>query len=108
MYSRVTLLEIDSMRVDVEEAVDLFRREVLPALREQPGHLGVLVLSTPEGRGVIVSFWETEHDADASAAQGFYSEVLSRYMTLFRSPPGRERYEVVFAETPAFETAPRG
>jgi hypothetical protein len=31
---------------------------------------------------------------------GFYPEILAQYMTLFRSPPGREHYEVAFAEMP--------
>jgi hypothetical protein len=101
MHSRVTQLEIDTVRVSVEEAVDLFRREVLPALREQQGFQGVLVLATPEGRGMLVSFWDTETAADASADSGFYPETLARYVTIFRSPPGRERYAVALAELPA-------
>ena len=35
MYSRVTLLEIDTLRVDLESALELFRDRVLPKLREQ-------------------------------------------------------------------------
>lgn len=100
MYSRVTLLEIDTTRMDAGHAVELFKREVLPRLHEQAGYEGVLILSTPEGRGMLVSFWKTEEAADASAETGFYPEILAQYMTLFRSPPGREHYEVAFAEMP--------
>ena len=59
MYSRVLLLEIDTVRVDVEEATQLFRASVLPALRTREGFEGALVLATPEGKGLILTLWET-------------------------------------------------
>jgi hypothetical protein len=96
MYSRVTLLEIDTMRVDMAEAAALFLEQVLPGLREQAGYEGALALSTPEGKGMIVTFWDTEEGArDAS---GFATAELERFVTLFRAPPGRETYEVAFAD----------
>jgi hypothetical protein len=98
MYSRVTLLEIDTMRATVEEAVRLFEEQVLPGLREHEGYDGVVVLATPEGKGMIVSLWETE-EASAAAA-GFATEALERFVTLFRSPPDRELYEVLLTELP--------
>jgi len=104
VYSRVTLLEIDTMRVDVADAVELFREQVLPGLHEQAGFLGVYVLGTPEGKGLLLSLWETEEAADATAETGFYAEVLAKYVTLFRAPPGREHYEVLFADAPALAT----
>jgi len=101
MYARVTLLEIDTVRFDMDEALELYKEQVLPKLQEQPGYEGAYVLTTPEGKGLIMSLWETEDAADASAGTGFYAEVLEQFMTLFRSPPGRERYEVVFTDAPA-------
>ena len=98
MFSRVTLCEIDTLRTGVADAVELFRTEVLPELREQPGYAGVLVLATPEGRGMILSLWASEEDASSGA---FYPAVLERHMALFRAPPGRERYEVALIEVPA-------
>ena len=38
MYARVTMLEIDPLRIDIEDAVALYSRDVLPELREQPGY----------------------------------------------------------------------
>jgi heme-degrading monooxygenase HmoA len=103
MYARVTLLEIDVLRVDIDDAVASFEADVLPALREQPGYHGVYVLTTTGGRGVLMSLWETEDQADAGSSQGHYADTLARYMTLFRAPPGRERYQVVVADLPATE-----
>ena len=98
MFSRVTLLEIDTVRVTLDEAVELFRAIVLPRLRELDGFEGVLVLATPEGKGMLMSLWASEKAADESAS--FASAELERYVTMFRAPPGREHYEVVVAELP--------
>jgi hypothetical protein len=38
VYSRVTLLEIDTVRIDLDSALELFRERVLPQVREQPGY----------------------------------------------------------------------
>ena len=85
MFTRLTLLEIDTLRTDMESAVERFRAEVLPELHKQPGYAGVLVMATPEGAGAILSFWETPEAANTTS---FYAEVLERYTTIFRSPPG--------------------
>jgi heme-degrading monooxygenase HmoA len=98
MYSRVTLLEIDTVRVDIDEAAELFRAEVAPRLAEQEGYEGALALVTPEGKGMIITFWETEEGAQD--VSGFASAELERHVTMFRSPPGREYYEVAFADMP--------
>jgi heme-degrading monooxygenase HmoA len=92
MFSRVTLLEVDTMRMGIDEAVELFRREVLPALREQDGYEGVFVFVNPEGPGMIVSLWASREAMDA--ASGFASAALERFATIFSSPPGREHYQL--------------
>jgi hypothetical protein len=97
MYSRVTQLEIDTLRTDVEGAVELYRSEILPRLREEEGYEGAYVLVTPEGKAVLITFWETEEQA---AETPFYSDAIAEYVTLFSAPPGRETYEVKFADTP--------
>jgi hypothetical protein len=84
MYSRVLLLEIDTLRADVAEATELFRASVLPALRAQEGFEGALVLATPEGKGLILTLWATRRAVDA----GFGAEALSA--TALFSAPQRE------------------
>ena len=105
MFARVTLVEIDTVRIDMEAALEVYEANVLPEVRNQPGYAGVLVLTTPEGNGAIVTFWDTAEAAEATAKAGFYSDVLQRHMTMFKSPPGRDRYEVRIAELPARTTA---
>ena len=97
MYARVTQLEIDTLRVGVDEALALFREEVVPVMREQEGYQGAYVLATTDGKAVLISFWETEEQA---AETPFYSGLIAEFVTLFRAPPGRESYEVRFADAP--------
>ena len=108
MWARVTLIEIDALRIDTGTAVRLYESEVLPDLRRQPGYAGVLVLANPEGTGAVVTFW---HDAEAAASggtTGFYAEVLERFTTIFRAPPGRGSYEVALAELPRLDAPAPG
>ncbi len=100
MVARVTLAEIDSVRTSVNEAVELFRRQVVPALREHPGYEGAYVLATPDGKGMIVTLWADEEAADTGLESGFYAAQVERFVTFFRSPPGRETYEVCLVDTP--------
>lgn len=100
MYARTTQLEIDTVRMPVDDAVKMFEDAVLPDLRMQPGFAGLYVLTTPEGKALLVSFWDSAENADASADRGWYPDVLARYTTLFRSAPGRERYAVRVALAP--------
>jgi heme-degrading monooxygenase HmoA len=98
MYSRVTLLEIDPVRTDVESAVAIFREQVAPGLREREGYEGAFVFATPEGKGMVISLWDTKEAADA--ASDFATAHLDRLVTLFAAPPGREHYEVMYADLP--------
>ena len=101
MYARVTMLEIDTARVSVETALKTYVDNVLPDVKAQPGYDGILMMSTPDGKGLVVTFWATEEAAEAASPTGFYADVLEQFVTLFKSPPGRERYQVDYAEVPA-------
>jgi heme-degrading monooxygenase HmoA len=99
MHSRVTLLEVDTLRHDLDEAVERFKAEVLPGLRERDGYEGVLVMVNPEGPGMIVSFWRDE--GSMAAASDFATAAVERFATIFRSPPGRGHYDVRIVDAPA-------
>jgi len=98
MYSRVTLLEIDTLRVDVADVLERFETEVMPRVRAMPGYAGVTVLVTPEGKGMVVSFWDTEAAVEASA--GLAATAVEEFVTVYRAPAGREHYKVAYAEMP--------
>jgi heme-degrading monooxygenase HmoA len=103
MIARATTADIDTVRTSVEEAVEVFRQSVVPALHEQPGYEGSYVLLSDEGKALVLTFWTTVEDADAgmAGARSFYSEQVAKFATIYRAPPGRESYEVVLAESPA-------
>lgn len=100
MFARVTLLEIDTLRIDVATALEQYKQEILPLLRQQPGYAGIFMLSNDQGSGAVITLWETEEAADVRQTGGFYSGVLERFTTIFKAPPGRERYEVSFVDVP--------
>ena len=96
------MAEIDPVRGTVEDAVELFRESVLPALHEQPGFEGVYVLFSPEGQALVLTFWETEEAAESGIAgsRSFYREQVDKFVTVYSAPPGRETYDVLLAEAP--------
>jgi hypothetical protein len=94
MYARVTLLEIDTVRFDLSDVLARFEAEVVPELREQEGYEGVIALTTPEGKAVLIGLWATEEALHA--ASGFANAALESFATMFTAPPGREYYEVVY------------
>ncbi len=103
MYSRVTLLEIDTLRVDLDDVVARFEGEILPRVHELPGFEGVVVMVTPEGKGMVVSFWESEETVEESA--GVAAAAVEEFVTVYRTPPGREHYRVAYAEMPRVTVA---
>jgi heme-degrading monooxygenase HmoA len=103
MIARVTLAEIDAVRMSVDQAVELFRDSVVPALREQEGYEGVYVLLSEAGKVLALTFWDSEEAAEAGirGSRNFYSDQIAKFVTLYRAPPGREMYDVVLADAPA-------
>ncbi|HEX7165562.1 MAG TPA: hypothetical protein VF230_01145 [Acidimicrobiales bacterium] len=101
MFARTTLLEIDTMRVPVEHALEVFKDSVIFRLEQQSGFRGLYAFTTPEGRAMLITFWDRADQADASGDAGWYPDVLAEFTTMFRSPPGREHYEVRLALPPA-------
>jgi heme-degrading monooxygenase HmoA len=106
MVARVTLAEIDPVRMSVQQATRLFEDSVVPALREQDGYEGAYVLLSDEGKVLALTFWESEAAAEAGlqGTRSFYAEQIEKFVTLYRSSPGREMYDVVVADAPAVTT----
>jgi heme-degrading monooxygenase HmoA len=100
MVARVTLAEIDSVRMSVGRAVERFEESVLPELQAQPGYEGSYVFTTPEGKAVVITFWADADAAVESVASGSYGSQVEKFVTLMRSAPGRETYDVDIADVP--------
>jgi heme-degrading monooxygenase HmoA len=102
MVARATIAELDPVRMSVERAVEIFEESVVPALQEQDGYEGVYVLVSPQGQALVLTFWRDDEAADAGLAGGrsFYAEQVEKFVTIYRSPPGRETYDVLVADAP--------
>ena len=105
MVARVTLAEIDTLRISIEDAVRRFRERILPPLRDQPGYRGLYALATPEGAAMVVTFWDSDEAAEAGVRTGFYASQVEQFVTLYRSPPGRTHYDVVVEDRPGVTAA---
>ena len=100
MFARITLFEIDTLRISLDDALERFKELVVPEVRKQDGYEGMYVLRTPEGKGLIMSLWTNEEAAMAGVASGYYDEQIAKFVSMFRAPAGRDHYEVVLAEAP--------
>jgi heme-degrading monooxygenase HmoA len=107
MFARVTPFEIDTLRIPLADAERLFDEQVVPRLEQQPGMAGFYVMRTPEGKGLVITLWETEQAAIAGIESGYYDEQVSRFVTFMRQPPGREHYEVTRERVPTDAAAKR-
>jgi heme-degrading monooxygenase HmoA len=101
VYARVTQFDIDTVAISIPTALQRFRELILPTVRQQAGYEGVLLLHTEEGRGMIISLWESEESALAGEVSGYYGEQIGKFITFYRQPPGRDHFEVGHLETHA-------
>lgn len=101
MVARVTLAEVDVVRRSLDELVEFYKQSVLPAQHAQDGYEGGYVLTTSEGKALVITFWRDEETAEAGVAGGFYGEQVEKFVTVFKAPPGREMYDVALADIPA-------
>jgi heme-degrading monooxygenase HmoA len=104
MVARVTLAEVDLVRRSLADLVEFYKQSVIPTQRTQDGYEGGYVLTTPEGKALVMTFWCDEEAAEAGVASGFYGEQVEKFVTVFKAPPGREMYDVAVADVPSIVT----
>jgi heme-degrading monooxygenase HmoA len=108
MFARVTPFEIDTTRLPLQEGEQLFTEQVLPRVRQQEGFRGVYLMRTPEGKGMVLTLWQSEEAAERGIESGFYQEQVGTFVTFMRQPPGREQYEVVLVDLASDIAAGKG
>jgi heme-degrading monooxygenase HmoA len=91
MYARLTPIRFPpSMRTDVVGVA----QGLVPVLREHQGYRGLDVLTdAASGEGLIIAFWETEADAEASEASTSYIGQMSRMSSFLQEPLTPKTYE---------------
>lgn len=98
MIARVTLAEVDVVRTSIDDLVRVYRESVMPSQHAQDGFEGGYVLTTPEGKALVMTFWRDHESAEAGVASGFYGEQVQKFVTVFKAAPGRETYDVAVAD----------
>jgi heme-degrading monooxygenase HmoA len=103
MIARVLEGEIDAVRMSLDDAVEVVRGSVVPALRSQEGYGGMYLLLTDEGKALAISLWTTEEASGAGivGSRPLYEHQIEKFTAIYRTPPGRETYRVALADTPA-------
>jgi heme-degrading monooxygenase HmoA len=93
MHVRVTYVQIRPDKVD--EATRLYQDSVVPAAKREKGFKGMtLVTDRATGKGISLSYWETEADMSAGEASGYYQQQIAKFAPMLVAQPTRETYEV--------------
>ena len=92
MYARVTTFQIEPAKLD--EALEVSRSSILPAMKQQQGFKGVLtMLDRQTGKATSITLWETEADLKAGESSGYYQQQVGKLASFVAAPPAREAYE---------------
>ena len=93
MYARVITSQLVSGKTD--DAVSIWRDKVAQTLKQAKGFKGAyLVGDRGTGKGLTITLWETQEDADAMNAA--LPQTLALFDRLFAAQPSLETFEVLF------------
>jgi heme-degrading monooxygenase HmoA len=98
MYARVLFARFRPEQTD--EIIQLYRQAVVPEQGKQPGAKGTMVLiDRAAGKGISMTFWETEADLQASdEASPYYQALGAKFASYWTAPQVKETYEVSIQE----------
>jgi heme-degrading monooxygenase HmoA len=92
MFARVTNIRFSP---DMGAEVVAVAQGLARVLKERRGFNGLQVLTEKDvGKGIIVSFWETEADAEASEANSSYIGQMSMMSSFLSERLAPETYQV--------------
>lgn len=95
----VRLLRIQTRIEQIDDVSKLFGEEVIPLCKDKKGYKGAYFLADRKtGNGIPITMWESEEDMLATERSLFFQEQLVKFMRIFKTPPIRETYEVVFQD----------
>ena len=96
MYARLTNMRFPpAVRTEVVGVA----QGLVPILARKQGFRGLQVLTDPEtGEGIIVSFWETEVDAQVSETDASYIGQMSMMSSFLSEALAPKTYEVEVRE----------
>lgn len=93
MFARV--MSIQTRPDKLNEAIGIYRDSVIPVAKLQKGfHRALLLTDAGSGKAISVTLWETVGDQNASEANGYLQQQLSKVGALLAGPPLREGFVV--------------
>ena len=95
MYARVTTIQISPYRLD--EAIGTLREQVAPAMRQQDGFKGYLMLvDRSTGKSLNITLWEGEEDRQVTGQNSsYYREAIGKIVPMLADAPMVEDLELV-------------
>ena len=95
MYSRITEFQVKIEKI--EQGIELYRKSVVPASKEQKGYVKTLgMIDRLSGKGISLTIWQSEEDALASEKNLYYQKQLIKFLNFLEKPAyTRDFYEIV-------------
>jgi quinol monooxygenase YgiN len=91
MHARVTIGDLKPGKVD--DFLQVFRSELLPHVKEDPGFVNIRVMAD-RGTNKLVAIAMYESEADAKGADARFQERVGKVSDLLAAPPSAAIYEV--------------
>lgn len=93
MHARVTTGQFPLEEMD--EAVRIYNDDAVPAMREQRGFEGVLMLVDREtGKGISISLWSSEAEMLVGEQSSYYRTQIAKFSQLLLQAPDTDHFEV--------------
>jgi len=93
MFARLLKIQLKLDRID--DAVNLFKKNVVPLCRKQKGFKGAYFMADPKsGEGLVITLWKNEETMLASERNQFFLEQVAKFLSFYTKPPIRESFEV--------------
>ena len=95
MYARVTTIQISPYRLD--EAIGTLREQVAPAMQQQEGFKGYLMLvDRSTGKSLNITLWEGEEDRQVTGQNSsYYRDAIGKIVPMLEDAPLVEDLELV-------------
>jgi heme-degrading monooxygenase HmoA len=95
MYTRVVSRQLKPNKA--RESSDLFDKEILPALRRQPGFRDELLFVDPGGPEVVaISLWDSKENAEAYN-RATYPEMLKTLVKVTDGTPKVQTFQLAYS-----------
>ena len=93
MHCRVVTVRVRTGKT--QECVDLYEKSVVPAAKLQKGFRNAFLMAdAATGRGVSISFWDSESDMVEGERNGYYREQVAKFGSMLADAPLSEHYEL--------------